>query len=370
LPPTDEKSGPVLVLYDGHKSHISLGLIEWAKNNNIVLFVLPPHCSHLLQPLDVGCFGPFEVAWNSACHSFPRVSGGKVITRYDVCRIACKIYASTLTPVNIQSSFRKCGIYPFDPTVIDESLLAPSLAFPKVVPTSTLAPSQSTSTTPPLESTSTTPPLESTSTTPTPKLTSTTPPSQPPSTTPPSQPPSTTPPSQPPSTSAPVLFLENKGGEVLRNVRVAKTRNTLSKVVGGKAIAEDAVTDKIKEHIENQGVKRKSTCTAEKTEKEPTNKSKKGNSKSAKGKGKAPATVHHDISDSDSDTTDREDPDRYCMCGKLDTPKRKIANKILKLVSWGQCDICDRWVHLGFCDSVRVLRRGDPFLCPYCKTTQ
>ena len=31
--------------YDGQKSHISLDLIDWARDNNIILFVLPPHCS-------------------------------------------------------------------------------------------------------------------------------------------------------------------------------------------------------------------------------------------------------------------------------------------------------------------------------------
>lgn len=67
LPPRSSDE-PVLVLYDGHKSHVSLNLIEWAKSENIILFVLPPHCSHILQPLDVSCFGPFEMAWNSACH--------------------------------------------------------------------------------------------------------------------------------------------------------------------------------------------------------------------------------------------------------------------------------------------------------------
>ena len=43
-------SDTILALYDGHRSHISLDLIGWAKNNNIVLFVQPPHCSHILQP--------------------------------------------------------------------------------------------------------------------------------------------------------------------------------------------------------------------------------------------------------------------------------------------------------------------------------
>ncbi len=50
----------LLLLYDGHRSHIPLPLIDWAKQRNIILFVLPPQTSHVLQPLDVGCFGTFK----------------------------------------------------------------------------------------------------------------------------------------------------------------------------------------------------------------------------------------------------------------------------------------------------------------------
>jgi hypothetical protein len=45
---------------DGHSTHISVGLLEWAKSMNIVIFILPAHTSHLLQPLDVACFGPVQ----------------------------------------------------------------------------------------------------------------------------------------------------------------------------------------------------------------------------------------------------------------------------------------------------------------------
>nr|XP_022294764.1 uncharacterized protein LOC111104888 [Crassostrea virginica] len=50
----------VLLMLDGHKSHLTLNIIEWAKENDIILQLLPAHTctSHLLQPLDVGCFGP------------------------------------------------------------------------------------------------------------------------------------------------------------------------------------------------------------------------------------------------------------------------------------------------------------------------
>lgn len=45
---TDDQ--PVLLNYDGHKSHVALSVIEWAKPHNIIILVLPAHCSHILQP--------------------------------------------------------------------------------------------------------------------------------------------------------------------------------------------------------------------------------------------------------------------------------------------------------------------------------
>ena len=53
----------MLLIFDGHHSHISLELIELARENNIHLLCLPPHTTHLLQPLDVGVFGPLKQAW-------------------------------------------------------------------------------------------------------------------------------------------------------------------------------------------------------------------------------------------------------------------------------------------------------------------
>ena len=101
----------ILVLYDGHKSHISRDLIDWARENNIILFVLPPHCSHILQPMDVGCFGPLQVIYNQECLTFSQLDH-KVVTRYDVCSLACKAYTVALSPTNLRSAFAKAGIFP------------------------------------------------------------------------------------------------------------------------------------------------------------------------------------------------------------------------------------------------------------------
>jgi hypothetical protein len=58
-PATREKAAGQyrLLICDGHDSHISTEWIAHCMDNNIVLMLLPPHSSHLTQPLDVGVFG-------------------------------------------------------------------------------------------------------------------------------------------------------------------------------------------------------------------------------------------------------------------------------------------------------------------------
>jgi hypothetical protein len=96
----------LLLLLDGHKSHVSVGLVEWAKSHNIILFILPAHTSHILQPMDVGIYGPFQRMYNAECHKFTRQSSCTV-TRYDVCEVASKVYIKALSAENLHSAFKK-----------------------------------------------------------------------------------------------------------------------------------------------------------------------------------------------------------------------------------------------------------------------
>lgn len=52
LPSLGEES-PALVICDGHKTHVSLQVINVARRKNITILILPPHSSHILQPLDL-----------------------------------------------------------------------------------------------------------------------------------------------------------------------------------------------------------------------------------------------------------------------------------------------------------------------------
>jgi hypothetical protein len=61
---------PIILIYDGHGSHETLNLLHLAKEHNIILFSLPLHTTHKLQPLDIGVFGPFACAWIERCDDY------------------------------------------------------------------------------------------------------------------------------------------------------------------------------------------------------------------------------------------------------------------------------------------------------------
>ena len=74
-PETREKAAgnSRVLIMDGHGSHVESEFIAHAYLNNIILLRMPPHMSHLLQPLDVGLFAP-HVSCNGTASSGRRVT--------------------------------------------------------------------------------------------------------------------------------------------------------------------------------------------------------------------------------------------------------------------------------------------------------
>ena len=57
------KGRPLLLLFDGHMTHITLPVIENAKKEKVIIVKFPPHVTDVLQPLDVTYFGPLKRCW-------------------------------------------------------------------------------------------------------------------------------------------------------------------------------------------------------------------------------------------------------------------------------------------------------------------
>jgi hypothetical protein len=82
---------------------------------------MPPHLSHLLQPLDVGCFRPLKKAYGWEIERLIRRS----ITHVSKTEFFPAFYAAfqrTITQSNIKGGFKGAGLAPFNPEVVISKL--------------------------------------------------------------------------------------------------------------------------------------------------------------------------------------------------------------------------------------------------------
>ena len=51
---------PLLLIFNGHLTHVSVAVIEKAMEENAFFIKLPPHIVDVVQPLDMTYFGPLK----------------------------------------------------------------------------------------------------------------------------------------------------------------------------------------------------------------------------------------------------------------------------------------------------------------------
>jgi hypothetical protein len=86
---------------------------------------MPAHSSHLLQPLDVGCFGPLKRSYGKEIENLMRVHISH-ITKVEFFAAFKNAFMASFSEANIREGFRETGFVLFDPeTVISKLDIAP-----------------------------------------------------------------------------------------------------------------------------------------------------------------------------------------------------------------------------------------------------
>lgn len=126
-----------LLILDQCPVHSSLEILQCAARNDLILYALPPHTTHITQPADVGMFGPLKVAyakeemtqqrsfeeqylravqqWDGKPDTRPQ---RRELTMNDVPLLLAPALASSFTSANMASAFKETGIYPFSREII------------------------------------------------------------------------------------------------------------------------------------------------------------------------------------------------------------------------------------------------------------
>jgi len=110
-----------LLILDGHESHHSVEFERYCEANKIVTLCMPAHASHLLQPLDVGCFGPLKKAYGREIEDLIKRSVHH-ISKTEFFPAFVAAFQATMTEKNIRGAFRGAGLVPFDPESVISKL--------------------------------------------------------------------------------------------------------------------------------------------------------------------------------------------------------------------------------------------------------
>ncbi|XP_072401138.1 uncharacterized protein [Diabrotica undecimpunctata] len=115
---------PVLVIYDGHASHLGADVINIAVENHITILKLPPHTSHVLQPLDLCVFKSLKTRWDAKLVEWQRRNVGAAVTKSMFSKMIGEIWQET-RPEILVSGFIKAGIVPLNRNIIQQDLFDP-----------------------------------------------------------------------------------------------------------------------------------------------------------------------------------------------------------------------------------------------------
>ena len=252
---------------------------------------------------------------------------GQIITKYNMAAIASKAYLKAATPINIQSAFKKTGIFPYCSEVIPQAELYAAESFREENPIKKVKEMKE-------------------------------------------------------GKEEVSKFIEMKVEKCMlrdsksdeNNNNEANEENVQTEATaikpnrpqpGGKAITEGDFHDQLVQYesTKPKTVKSKINKRKEASSSDSQKPSGSGCSKSKFAKKQNVPSVQDDDSDEDIEVDDSE---KCCVC-KLFSPPDLSKCAFIKIVSWGQCDQCSHWVHLSFCSKVKALRRDSDFLCPCCE---
>ena len=122
------KERPLLLLFDGHLTHISIAVLEKAIQEDVTIIKLPPHVTDKLQPLDVACFGPLKREWEKTLNNhISAVDPKQTMRTATFVDKLCEVWHKGLSSENIKSRFRATGIYPVDRTKFPADRIDPRL---------------------------------------------------------------------------------------------------------------------------------------------------------------------------------------------------------------------------------------------------
>ena len=96
---------PQIIMLDSHSSHETLGFLEAARENNIIVMAFPPHTTQWLCPLDKSVFGPLSREYNRICSEFMAENPNNMVNKWEWPKLFRQAHDRVFSTTNIKSGF-------------------------------------------------------------------------------------------------------------------------------------------------------------------------------------------------------------------------------------------------------------------------
>ena len=115
-PQTREQANqkPRVLICDGFGTHETLEALEFCFENNIILYRLPSHTSHKLQPYNVVVFARLKEAYRDEANKLLR-GGANIVGKQHFTSLYSPAREKAFTKRNITAIWAACGLFPFNP---------------------------------------------------------------------------------------------------------------------------------------------------------------------------------------------------------------------------------------------------------------
>lgn len=121
---------PVLLLIDGHVTHVTMRASDICIQNEIEMYCLLEHASHVLQPLDLRFFSSLKKSWRQSVRDWQSEHIGEYVTKQNFAQIFKKAWTQSTTIEAAVKGFLESGLFPIDPSIVASSVkLEPSKMF-------------------------------------------------------------------------------------------------------------------------------------------------------------------------------------------------------------------------------------------------
>jgi hypothetical protein len=106
-----------LLILDGHESHLNQDFKDYCLENKILTLCMPPHSSHILQPLDVVCFSPLKRKYSQRVRDLARRRVFH-INKEGFLPAFKDAFFNVFTDENCRKAFEAAGLVPINAQVV------------------------------------------------------------------------------------------------------------------------------------------------------------------------------------------------------------------------------------------------------------